>query len=84
MIEKRKKKEPDFSITAFKTVKEVTEGTSPNQEKPLSLSSKNPNAVILGRLGGLKGGNARAKKLTPERRKEIAQKAASTRWHKNG
>jgi hypothetical protein len=43
---------------------------------------KNPAAVALGRLGGLKGGKARAKKLTPERRKEIAQKAAKTRWEK--
>jgi hypothetical protein len=41
---------------------------------------KNPAAVALGRLGGLKGGKARAKKLTPERRKEIAQKAAQARW----
>jgi hypothetical protein len=41
---------------------------------------KNPNAVALGRLGGKKGGVARAKKLTPERRREIAQKAANTRW----
>ena len=37
-------------------------------------------AVMLGRLGGLKGGRARAATLTPERRKEIAEKAARTRW----
>ena len=41
---------------------------------------KNPAAVALGRLGGLKGGKARANKLTPEQRKEIAQKAARARW----
>jgi len=41
---------------------------------------KNPAAVALGRLGGLKGGKARAKKLSPERRKEIAKKAAESRW----
>lgn len=41
---------------------------------------KNPAAVLLGRLGGLKGGKARADSLTPERRKEIAKKAARTRW----
>lgn len=35
-----------------------------------------------GRLGGLKGGNARADKLTPERRQEIARKAARSRWSK--
>jgi hypothetical protein len=43
-------------------------------------SSKNPHAVALGRLGGLKGGKARAKKLTAEQRREIARKAAKARW----
>lgn len=41
---------------------------------------KNPAAVALGKLGGKKGGDARAKKLTPERRKEIARNASMTRW----
>jgi hypothetical protein len=41
---------------------------------------KNPAAVALGRLGGLKGGKARAKRLTPEQRKGIATKAAKARW----
>lgn len=41
---------------------------------------KNPAAVALGKLGGLKGGKARAEKLSPERRREIAIKAAKTRW----
>lgn len=43
---------------------------------------KNPSAVALGRLGGLKGGKARAKKLTAAQRKEIAEKAAAKRWEK--
>ena len=43
---------------------------------------KNPAAVALGKLGGLKGGLARAKSLSARRRKEIAQKAAKTRWKK--
>ncbi len=43
---------------------------------------KNPAAVELGRLGGLKGGKARAAKLSPERRKEIAKNAAKKRWEK--
>ena len=43
---------------------------------------KNPQAVALGRLGGLKGGKARAEKLTPEQRKESARKAALARWSK--
>jgi hypothetical protein len=43
---------------------------------------KNPAAVELGRLGASKGGKARAEKLSPERRKEIARKAAKARWDK--
>jgi len=43
---------------------------------------KNPAAVMLGRLGGLKGGKARAANLTAEQRKEIAKKAAKKRWQK--
>lgn len=48
------------------------------QPKP----AKNPAAVALGRLGGLKGGDARAASLSPEKRKEIAQRAAKQRWAK--
>jgi hypothetical protein len=47
-------------------------------------TEKNPAAVALGRLGGLKGGRARAEKLSPARRKEIARKAAAGRWKKRG
>ncbi|MGE4505163.1 MAG: hypothetical protein AB7D51_07430 [Desulfovibrionaceae bacterium] len=48
-----------------------------------SNSPKNPAAVALGRLGGLKGGPARAKTLSQERRTEIARKAAVARWQTN-
>lgn len=44
--------------------------------------TRDPAAVELGRLGGLKGGPARAKKLSPERRSEIAKKAAAARWER--
>jgi hypothetical protein len=44
--------------------------------------SKDQAAVALGRKGGLKGGAARATKMTPERRAEIARKAAKARWAK--
>ena len=47
-----------------------------------SADGKNPAAVALGRLGGKKGGEARAKKLTAEQRREIAKKAAVARWKK--
>jgi hypothetical protein len=43
---------------------------------------KNPAAVALGRLGGLKGGDARAASMSAERRREIAQRAAKQRWAK--
>jgi len=43
---------------------------------------KNKAAQELGRLGGLKGGKARAEKLTKEQRSEIARKAAKARWAK--
>ncbi len=52
--------------------------TPPEEPKP----EKNPAAVALGRLGGLKGGKARAAKLTAKRRAEIAKKAAQKRWSK--
>lgn len=47
---------------------------------PSENTGKNPDAVALGRLGGLKGGKARAAKLSTERRLEIARKAARVRW----
>lgn len=50
------------------------------EEETAMAEGKNPAAVSLGRLGGLKGGKARAKKLSPEKRREIAQIAARSRW----
>lgn len=81
---KRKKKEHDFAVTAFRVVQEATKQAESKSEKtePELIEGKNPHAVALGRLGGLKGGHARANKLTPEQRKEIAQKAAKARWRK--
>jgi hypothetical protein len=46
----------------------------------MAKTNKNPAAVALGRLGGLKGGKARARNLTPEQRAESARKAALARW----
>ncbi len=51
------------------------------EEKPVD-PTKNPHAVALGRLGGLKGGVARAKKLPSLTRSRIAAKAAKARWGK--
>ena len=52
-----------------------------DEDAPASVDDgKDPAAVALGRKGGKKGGPARAAALTPERRKEIAQKAVAARW----
>jgi len=72
-------KHPDLNQLAFAIVQAATDESEPVEEP----STKNPAAVALGRLGGLKGGKARAEKLTPERRKEIAKKAIEARWKKD-
>ena len=51
---------------------------------PKAGDGKNPAAVALGRLGGLKGGAARSEKLSPKKRSEIAKLAAKARWERNG
>jgi hypothetical protein len=73
----RKKKAPSDpnQLAAFIVERATAE---PAEQKP----EKNPAAVALGRLGGLKGGKARAAALSAKRRKEIAQKAIAARWEK--
>ena len=79
---RKKKRDSDFAVTAFRVVQEATGQVErePEQAEPELGERKNPHAVALGRLGGLKGGKARFEKLTPEERKEIARKAAQARW----
>jgi len=78
---KPKKKRPrDLNLLATSIVSEVTEDESTTPPELEEGEEKNPHAVALGRLGGKKGGKARAKKLTPEERSEIARKAAKARW----
>jgi len=48
----------------------------------MAPKKKNPAAVKLGRLGGLKSGKARMKKMTPEQRSEVARNAVRARWEK--
>ena len=74
---KCKKKEHDFAVTAFRVVQETTGQCEPNSPKP----RKDYDYKALGRKGGLKGGKARAEKLTPEERSKIAKKAAQARWN---
>jgi hypothetical protein len=59
---------------------DVATGSKPKDSENVDKSVKNPAAVALGRLGGQRGGPARAKKLSPKRLKEIAKKAAAARW----
>ncbi|MGH2371471.1 MAG: hypothetical protein ACRDI2_25140, partial [Chloroflexota bacterium] len=57
-------------------------GQATGETPPPADDGRDPAAVSLGRKGGLKGGPARKAKLTPERRREIAQAAAAKRWGK--
>ncbi len=80
MSKPKKPKKPKDTNQLAKLIADITIGDTERPEnKP---SSKNPAAVALGRLGGLKRGKARSEKLTKERRSEIAKKAASKRWNK--
>jgi hypothetical protein len=74
---KRSNKQKAPSEIARRVLDAVVPDAEPKPEK-------NPAAVALGRLGGLKGGNARAAKLTAGQRKDIAQKAARARWTEQG
>ena len=53
-------------------------------DEPATKPQKDPLAVELGRRGGLKGGKARAERLSPDERAEAARKAARSRWSKGG
>ena len=78
---KRKKRDHDFSVIAHRVVQEATGEAKPQQVEPeLTPDERHAAAVALGRLGGKKGGPARAKKLSKHRRSEIARKAAEARW----
>jgi len=74
----RKKRPSDLNRLAASIVADATS----EEPEPDPYDGKNPAAVELGRQGGLKGGPARAKKLTAEQRSEIARKAAAARWEK--
>jgi len=78
---KRSSKKRDLNQLAKSIVDEAT--TEEKQEESANKAveeDKNPAAVALGRLGGLKGGKARARKLTAKQRSAIARKAARKRW----
>jgi hypothetical protein len=74
----RRKKRPRDPIQLAKLIGDIATGQIEDREQ----DSRNPAAVALGKLGGLKGGKARAAKLSVERRREIAKSAAMKRWSK--
>ena len=76
---KRPSKRRDVNQIAADIVSAVERG-----EVPQTPDGKNPLAVALGRRGGLKGGPARAAKLTPKQLSETARKAAQARWGQRG
>lgn len=76
----RKKRPADLNRLAASIVADATADEDEQEQDP--YEGKNPAAVELGRQGGLKGGKARAEKLTPEQRSEIARKAARARWER--
>jgi len=80
MTTPKKKRPRDLNQLAASIVADAT--AEPKPDKLQVATGKNPAAVALGRLGGLKGGKARAAKLSPKKRKEIAKKAAQARWKK--
>ncbi len=77
---KKPKRSRDLNVLASEIVRAATEGEP--ETPPVVRDTRNPHAVALGRLGGKKGGKARAEKLTPEQRSEISRKAAKARWEK--
>lgn len=81
MPDRSKKRPRDPNARAYRIMLESTE-QAPKYEPAIPDVTKNPHAVALGRLGGLKGGMARAAALAPKRRSQIAAKAAKARWGK--
>jgi hypothetical protein len=77
---RRKRMPKDTNQLAAESVKLAT--GQPVEPDPDPDAGKNPNAVALGRLGGLKGGIARKTKLPKAQRSEIARKAVQARWKK--
>lgn len=77
----KKMKDHDFAVNAFRVAQEAIKEPEP-QSPEVKPEGKNPHAVALGRLGGLKGGKARAAKMTALQRSEIARAAARSRWQR--
>jgi hypothetical protein len=81
MAEKHPKRPRDINQWAKRMV-DLATGEASDREPTPEEQGKDPAAVSLGRKGGLKGGKARAESMSPERRAEIAKRAAASRWAK--
>lgn len=79
MTDKHPKRPRDLNQWAKRMV-DIATGEVEDHAPTPEEQGKDPAAVSLGRRGGLKGGKARASTMTPEQRREIAQKAARSRW----
>jgi len=79
---RRSSKDHDFTTIAKRVVEQAIGEQWDGSPLPDKDSGKNPAAVALGKLGGSKGGKARAAALSPRKRKMIAKKAAEARWGK--
>jgi hypothetical protein len=82
MHDRSRKRPRDLNELARSIVDDAINDEAKVSHYPPETAEKDPAAVSLGRRGGLKGGKARAEKLTPEQRSEIARKAAQARWTK--
>jgi hypothetical protein len=78
----RRLKRPRDPIQLGKLIVDIATGQVEDHEGS-DQPEKNATAVARGKLDGLKGGRARAMKLTPQQRAEIARLAAQTRWKKS-
>lgn len=78
----RKKPAKDFNQVARSIVDQATGTSTPKKKRPVKKAqkAKDPAAVALGRKGGLKGGKARAAKLSKEQLSASARRAAQARW----
>ena len=82
-MQKPKKLARDINSRAAQIVAMSTGQPIPGEKPPVKDEGKNPAAVALGRLGGLKGGKARAEALSTRKRAQIARLAAAARWKKS-
>lgn len=77
---KKRRKRPRDPMQLAKLIGDIATGQIQDEIE----DKRSPKAVERGKLGGIKGGKARAESLSSKKRKEIAKKAAKARWKKRG